>query len=206
MPIQFRCIQCDQPIEVDDAYARQAVTCPYCRRVVTAPEQSTLVQSAIPAARPSNAEPGAAAAYAQYGTVPPPPPFSVAATNPAARAAKSWGNAALVCVSFAVAIFIALFIWGFAIAMQYYKEHGEPPTSLAAEKYMNEHANPAVPVAGSCGTLIFAAAGLVLAIISLSNSAGGNWRGWTALSISSLMLLGFGCLVAASMSGAAPPA
>lgn len=202
MPIQFRCNQCDQPIEVDEAYARQAVTCPYCRRVVTAPDQSTFVATAIPTARPTYSDTNAASAYAQNV---PPPPFGVPATNPRSLAAKSWGNAALACASLGVMMFVGLMIWGFSLALQYYKEHGEPPTSPAAEQYLNERTNPAVALASSCATLLFATAALVLSIISLSHSAGGNWRGWTALTISSLMLLGFGCAIAASISGASPP-
>jgi hypothetical protein len=31
MAIQFFCVACRQPIEVDDNMANQAVTCPYCR-------------------------------------------------------------------------------------------------------------------------------------------------------------------------------
>ena len=37
MSIQFHCLACGQPIEVDDDAANQPVTCPYCRRVSTAP-------------------------------------------------------------------------------------------------------------------------------------------------------------------------
>ena len=37
MPIQFRCTSCSQPIEIDNEFAGQAVTCPYCEKVVTAP-------------------------------------------------------------------------------------------------------------------------------------------------------------------------
>jgi len=41
MAIQFRCPGCGQPIEVDEVWAQQAVTCPYCRKTVTAPAEST---------------------------------------------------------------------------------------------------------------------------------------------------------------------
>jgi hypothetical protein len=40
MAIQFFCAACHQPIEVDDDAANQSVTCPYCRKVVTAPFSS----------------------------------------------------------------------------------------------------------------------------------------------------------------------
>lgn len=205
MPIQFRCSQCDQPIEVDDAYARQAVTCPYCRRVVTAPERSTLTSDEIPTARPSSLDPQAAAAYSQAAAagVSYPAPFPMMAENPALAAARTYGTAALICSVVGVLMFFGLMAWGAATAMRYYKERGEPPTQADAERYIEENANPAIVVSTTCGVVVFAVAGLVLAIISLSHSASGNWRGWIALVIASLMLLAFGCTVMASMQAQA---
>lgn len=200
MPIQFRCTQCDQPIEVDDAYARQAVTCPYCRRVITAPDQSTFSPTAIPTARPSSIDPQAAAAYDVYGNPPPPPRFSVPADNPAVVAAKSYGTGAIICSSLAVVVFLVVVAWAMVIAADFYKEHGASPDAQSAQKYMEEKTNPLLGLAGTCGTLIFASTGLVLSIISLSHSTKGNWRGWTALTLASLILLGFGCMFAASLS------
>jgi len=53
MAIRFQCASCSQPIEVDDQWAAKAVACPYCRKTVTAPAESTLADaSAIPQARP----------------------------------------------------------------------------------------------------------------------------------------------------------
>ena len=51
MAIQFSCPSCRQPIEVDDDWANQEVSCPFCKKVVTAPEDTTLIAKAIPAAR-----------------------------------------------------------------------------------------------------------------------------------------------------------
>lgn len=51
MAIRFLCAACSQPIEVDDGWASRLVACPYCRKTVTAPSQSTLTDfSAIPVA------------------------------------------------------------------------------------------------------------------------------------------------------------
>ena len=53
MAIRFQCGACSQPIEVDDEWALRAVACPYCRKTVTAPSESTLVNLArIPVASP----------------------------------------------------------------------------------------------------------------------------------------------------------
>ncbi len=42
MTIRFQCGSCSQPIEVDDEWASRPVACPYCRKTVTAPGESTL--------------------------------------------------------------------------------------------------------------------------------------------------------------------
>ncbi len=58
MAIRFQCGACSQPIEIDDEWALKAVACPYCRKTVTAPVESTLDDvSAIPTASPLPAGP-----------------------------------------------------------------------------------------------------------------------------------------------------
>ena len=42
MEIRFPCPSCKQPIEIDQEWASRAVACPYCRKTVTAPAESTL--------------------------------------------------------------------------------------------------------------------------------------------------------------------
>lgn len=41
MSIQFLCVSCRKPIEVDDQWAMKVVECPYCHGQVTAPGAST---------------------------------------------------------------------------------------------------------------------------------------------------------------------
>ncbi len=71
MSIRFQCGSCSQPIEVDDEWASKPVACPYCRKTVTAPIESTLgdpaaFQAAVPvatgppAAQPFSTTPDAA--------------------------------------------------------------------------------------------------------------------------------------------------
>jgi len=62
MAIRFKCGACFQPIEIDDEWAQKTVACPFCRKTVTAPAQSTLDDlSQIPTAsaveRPDAAPP-----------------------------------------------------------------------------------------------------------------------------------------------------
>ena len=53
MAIRFQCGACSQPIEVDDEWASRTVACPYCRKTVTAPAESTLDDlGRIPVASP----------------------------------------------------------------------------------------------------------------------------------------------------------
>ncbi|UCE58207.1 MAG: hypothetical protein JSU63_12280 [Phycisphaerales bacterium] len=53
MTIRFQCPSCSQPIETDDEWASKTVACPYCRKTVTAPAESTIEDvAAIPTASP----------------------------------------------------------------------------------------------------------------------------------------------------------
>ncbi len=53
MAIRFQCSSCSQPIEVDDEWASKAVACPYCRKTITAPGESTISDlDRIPTASP----------------------------------------------------------------------------------------------------------------------------------------------------------
>ncbi len=57
MAIRFRCGSCAQPIEIDDEWATKTVACPYCRKTITAPAESTLTElDAIPTATPMTRE------------------------------------------------------------------------------------------------------------------------------------------------------
>lgn len=52
MAIQFQCVSCRQPIEVDDDLASKIIACPYCRKTMTAPAESQLGDlAAIPVGR-----------------------------------------------------------------------------------------------------------------------------------------------------------
>lgn len=82
MAIRFQCAACSQPIEVDDEWASKAVTCPYCRKAVTAPAESTLDQtsfagsarSLLEAEATGNAAPYAPGSDPWHQSAPPAPP------------------------------------------------------------------------------------------------------------------------------------
>ena len=54
MAIQFPCPSCGQPIEIDSGWSGKVVECPYCRKTVTAPRESTYHPAPeTPVARPA---------------------------------------------------------------------------------------------------------------------------------------------------------
>lgn len=82
MAIRFACPGCQQPIEVDDEWASQQVGCPYCRKVVSAPTESTLQMNAVP-----TAVGGAGDAFA-----PPPPPSGARPVAPGFAGSSTRGR------------------------------------------------------------------------------------------------------------------
>ncbi|MBI5865950.1 MAG: hypothetical protein HZB38_15885 [Planctomycetes bacterium] len=113
MAIQFRCAGCSQPIEVDDQYAGREAQCPYCRRVVTVPQQTTFDSSDTGLARPASGaavplitglpplpEQGVPTTDAYWQPAPPAPP------NPRVGTARRIGNIALVCAVLSASLFV----------------------------------------------------------------------------------------------------
>jgi len=65
MTIRFQCGACAQPIEIDDEWASKTVACPYCRKTVVAPAESTLDEKApVPMASAYASPPNAPGQYA----------------------------------------------------------------------------------------------------------------------------------------------
>jgi predicted nucleic acid-binding Zn ribbon protein len=94
MAIRFHCPACSQPIEVDDDWRNRTVACPYCRKTVTAPGESTLGDlAAIPTATPVGAGAGA-------------PPIPYAPADVLARSTNPLGVVAIVLTGLTVAMFI----------------------------------------------------------------------------------------------------
>src|SRR5262245_15480809 len=121
MPIQFRCPGCSQPIEVDDPFAGKSAQCPYCRRVITVPAQTSLDAAAPVEARPSAdayhspaqiPPPPLPPAAGSYGTYTPPESYGRPAHNAApdrrgGGAAQLTGNLALMFTALTVILFVS---------------------------------------------------------------------------------------------------
>jgi DNA-directed RNA polymerase subunit RPC12/RpoP len=193
MAIQFRCAQCGHPIEVDDPHAGQTAACPYCRHVMSVPQQSTYQPDAAVPARPLG---DAAGSPSDTGPPPgmPPPERPLSATDTARqRAARTFGGYALSCMLLAIALFAigitrsALLLRGSGVTLVTSQPSPEQFSDL--ERQMRQiGADPwfAIPVYGG---LFFALTGLVLGIVSLTQGISGNWRGLVAVIVCSLFFL-----------------
>jgi hypothetical protein len=60
MAIRFYCPACTRPIEVDDEWVSRRVTCPYCRRVISAPSESLIGDAHVGVGGPPPVPPGSA--------------------------------------------------------------------------------------------------------------------------------------------------
>ncbi|MCB9865555.1 MAG: hypothetical protein H6816_02825 [Phycisphaerales bacterium] len=92
MAIQFHCVSCGKPIEVDDGWGGRLVQCPYCRDTVTAPAFSAPSSLAATRSDERASEPDSAGA-----TLPPPRPLPGTAPTqafpaPNASMPGTWGT------------------------------------------------------------------------------------------------------------------
>lgn len=188
MSIQFACPGCAQPIEVDVEHAGRQAQCPYCSRVVTVPEASTLAAPVVVARAGGTGNlpslPGA------FGLPPVP--------HPDARqlAARSWAGYALICTILALALLMTTMLIVISYSVPALLRE-LPPGGLAdpakldtatqtriIENVLRDNAWIAAPqLAG----LFFAVIGLALALVSFTQGARGA-RTWISLLLCGLML------------------
>jgi DNA-directed RNA polymerase subunit RPC12/RpoP len=207
MAIQFRCPGCSQPIEVDDPFAGKAAQCPYCRRVITVPEQTS-----FDAGGPIEARPAADA------TLPPPPPLTTVggtsygtyspadpygrppayATRPAASVhdrgrsgvARVTGNLALILTFAAFGLFIGyMFMLVPALPQMARMGTSQPNAQQAEEMLRNAGVNINALALVVCGMMFCVVAGLVLGIASWWQQPAGNWRAWCSVGINAVFLM-----------------
>ncbi len=216
MAIQFRCPGCEQPIEVDDEYAGQTAACPYCRRVVTVPVESTLGSEGSAPARPAEAEPAPPASpvageRATPAVTPPPLPpqgpcgeglhVGPCGPTPRERAARTYGNYALICTVLLVLLFGAIVGYSaIQMAQEVMKHPGSQPSPERVQEIQQELTRNGLVIAANIGTIFFGLAGLVLSIVSLTQGRQGNWRAILSLVICGLAVL---CICGGSVVTAA---
>ncbi len=170
MAIQFFCVACKQPIEVDDEFANQAVTCPYCKKVVTTPPVSDPgVARQSPEARASGSEP-----------LDPSSPFDPhAPLSPAGFRSNTSGWVALGCVT-GVFVITSIFCGNVLSIMR-----GQPSdmTQQEMQKVMMEEmeARPGLQKLISVGFLALPIVGISAAIFSLVKRRSPRWPAIAAL-------------------------
>ena len=199
MAIQFHCPGCSQPIEVDDIHAGQTAACPYCRRVMNVPTESSLGQDPPAAAR--------AATEADDATAPPAPDHGETVTSPPPqptpgelhigptlsyrdRVARTYGNYALICTAIAIALMVGTLIYGGMLLADKLDEYADSQPSLdeMSQELAMQHPGLAV---GPLGAMFFAVVGLALGITSVKQTTRGNWRGIVAVVLCGLFAVCF---------------
>jgi len=181
MAIQFLCAACGQPIEVDDEAANQVVTCPYCRKVVTAPATSdTTVNRGIPDARTS-IEPG---------------PENLVPASPVASGNRI-GWAALACVT----VMILCIIIAMAMQFSLFKSEGllDQPNAEKIKQFVEEqqkHPGPATLRIANLSyiSFFFGLLSFVMGIIGVIGNRRPKWPAIITLVICTLLIL-FMCIV-----------
>lgn len=176
MPIQFACTTCGKPIEIDDEFAGQAVTCPYCRNVMQAPARSA--NSEAPNAIHESPGPsGASSAVPHLFTGPQP-------TN--------WfASASLIC---AILMLLSLCL-GMAGAAKVMKQIA-PDMKLQPnqmEQVANQAAKEPMVMTSSALMLLASVLGVIFAILGLTRRTGRRWQAIVGLVLCGLMLA-CGCL------------
>lgn len=159
MAVQFPCPSCQQPIEVDDNWAGQAVACPYCRRVVTAPRESNWPPADVPVASP---------ARNAFAPPPPPPGYSDRVPHPrtTANGPSSAAWALVLAVSAAVLWFVGMTVWSAALVGQAMNQLGPTATPEQVQRLAQEIARSgAFPV--SNGAIAILSIGIVCGIAAV---------------------------------------
>jgi len=214
MAIQFRCPGCSQPIEVDDDYAGQTAACPYCRRVINVPTESTLGAEPSSVARGADHEqtPGTAGAAPQDDASPPgtpPPPPSPAglhvgpAPGPRDRAARTFGNYALICAVIVLLLFAVVFFYSFAaVGQEIMKDPTSQPSPERMAEIQEDLLNNVWVQGAQLVIALLALLGVILGVVSLRQSSRGNWRAIASLVVCGLFVFCICSGVVLSLLGA----
>ncbi len=128
MVIRFACPSCQQPIEIDEKWAGQAVGCPYCKRVVTAPASSTWPPGGVPEALP------AGSAFQP----PPPPPGQLPPTGRGARQSGSAPLALTLAITCTVLSLVGWMVWLGTVGEKVQEKVGANPTQEQVTEALRE--------------------------------------------------------------------
>lgn len=198
MAIQFFCAACHQPIEVDDDAANQSVTCPYCRKVVTAPFSSDPSVRMPGGERVREAGPlGHAPQPAADGTLSPLNYGTPTPQLPAGRNTIGWVAFVFAILSL-ICIIATTIVYGSWIASEGIKTPAEVQKRLG-EVQSSGQAPPALMTASgmACLGVVAYLTALVTGIIGVVNKKQPRWPAIVAVVVvvgSVLLLCGMTCL------------
>lgn len=202
MAIQFFCAACHQPIEVDDDAANQSVTCPYCRKVVTAPFSSDpsvrrpgggSMREAEPLGEVTQQPADGSLSPLTYGTALPP--------LAAGRNTIGWVSFVFAILS-VVSLVATTIVYGSWMTSEGIKTASELQKRLS-EIQSSGQAPPAVMTASgmACLGIVAYLAALVTGIVGIVNKKKPRWPAIAAVLVvagSILLLCGMTCLEAMS--------
>lgn len=190
MAIQFFCAACHQPIEVDDDAANQSVTCPYCRKVVTAPFSSDptvrmpgggAIREAGPLGDAPQTSAGGTLSPLSYGTA--------MSQLPAGRNTIGW-------VAFILAILCVIsfgamtVVYGSWIASEGFKTQAEIRDRMTEIQRSGQVPPILMAVGGmSCLGLLSFVAALVTGILGIVNKRQPRWPAMVAVMVAGGMIL-----------------
>lgn len=171
MPVQFHCSACSKPIEVDDEFAGQAVTCPYCRNVMHAPAGQA----------PLAATSGATG-------VPSPQVFPGSTLPPSGQPSKSnwFASAALLCAILLIVLFcIATAGWS-KVVRDIAPDMQVKPEQMP--QLLERTSKEPLLVVSSFLMLLDAILGVLFGILGLTRRTGRRWQAIVGLVVCGLML------------------
>lgn len=172
MAVQFNCSSCGKPIEIDDEFAGQSVTCPYCRTVVRA-----VAGGSAPVASPLG---GAISADVppQMGAMPFVPP-------PAAR--PNWFATASMICGLIIIVTLCVAVGTMVPIAKKYAPNGQV-NPADAEKIQKEFVQQPIMKIFSVTNMVAAIVGFVFAILGLTRRQGRKWQAIVGLTLCSLVL------------------
>lgn len=210
MPIQFRCPGCSQPIEVDDPFAGKSAQCPYCRRVITVPETTSLDAAAPIEARPSDSAgslpplpQSGGASHGYYNPTPDSynrPAYEPRVTRPAipqdrgrAGAAHLTGTIALALTGLTIVLFVACIAMMAPVFSHMARLGTSQPIAPTPQQYEQLFRDSGVNMNAlalvSSGMQFCLIAGLILGVVSWWQQPRSNWRAWTSVGVNGVFVL-----------------
>ena len=157
MVIQFQCLHCHQPIEIDDEVGGRPAKCPYCQSIIIAPIRSTLGEQDFRSSPPTD-----------------PPPFPPVPTRPRGLPATG-GHPRLATAGLIFSLLSLTLFWGWNLIVSWVLR-GIGPNATAEEiqrAYWEAWNQPDLlaSLLLGCGVALLSLAcwitGLVMCIVSL---------------------------------------